>query len=118
MERDKIVKALECCAERFWMCDECPYENEENCVAEMLSDASDRIRELIEDNEAQAETIKSLLETIKSIQAATVREMSERIKADMNNVSRWSFHNDPNEYFIIGKPLIDQIAKEMLEEDQ
>ena len=46
-----------------------------------------------------------------------VREMADRIKDAMNNVSRWSFHNDPNEYFIIGKPLIDQIANEMLEED-
>lgn len=51
MDRDQIVKALGCCAERFGMCDECPYEEEENCEAEMLSDASDLIRELIEENE-------------------------------------------------------------------
>ena len=51
MDRDKIIKALRCCAERFWMCDECPYEEEEGCEAEMLSDASDLIRELTEENE-------------------------------------------------------------------
>ena len=104
MDRDQIINALECCSERFGMCDECPYEDEEYCEAEMRSDALALIRELMAENE--------------SVRDDTVREMAERIKDAMNNVSRWSFHNDPNEYFIIGKPLIDQIAKEMLEEDQ
>lgn len=62
--------------------------------------------------------ISCLEEDITDVKARTIREMAERIKAAMNNVSRWSFHNDPNEYFIIGKPFIDQIADEMLEGEE
>lgn len=49
--------------------------------------------------------------------ADTVREFAERLKGDMNNVARWTMHGDENEYFIIGKPFIDQTAKELLEEE-
>ena len=134
MDRDQIINALGCCSERFGMCDECPYEEEEYCEAEMRSDALALIRELIDENELLKAGISTeftcvfgtphkvgdcpIDEEVAKAKADTVREMAERIKDAMNNVSRWSFHNDPNEYFIIGKPFIDQIADEMLEGEE
>ena len=42
-------------------------------------------------------------------------EFAERLKASLNDVARWSMHGDDNEYFIIGKPFIDNLVKEFTE---
>ena len=52
---------------------------------------------------------------IKQARAEAIDEFAERLKASLNFVSRWQMHGDKNEYFIIGKPFIDGIAKEMKE---
>ena len=125
MEREEILKALECCSERFGMCDECPYEEEEGCEAEMRSDARDLIRELTEENELLKAGISTeftcifgaphkvrdcpVNDEIARAKAETVREMAERVKKKINEINM----NLCGVY-----PFIDQIAKEMLEEDQ
>ena len=68
------------------------------------------------DEDELLDQIACLEQDIADERSRTVREMADRIKDAVNNVSRWSLHNDPNEYYIIGKPLIDQIEKEMMEE--
>ena len=47
--------------------------------------------------------------------AEAVTEFAERFKASLNDVARWQMHGVDGEYFIIGKSLVDQIAKEMKE---
>ena len=122
MDRDQIVKSLECCI-HSGTCRSCPYDEVVGCIRKREADALALIRELMAENERQKKTRYmaypdgrlEMIPSIESVRADTVREMAERIKDAMNNVSRWSFHNDPNEYFIIGKPLIAQIAKERRE---
>lgn len=68
MEKEQIVKALECCAENVY-CDECPNEDEKRCVGKTMRDALFLIRE-------QDKRIEELLD----IQAATVRKMHDLIE--------------------------------------
>lgn len=42
-----------------------------------------------------------------------ITEFAERLKASLNDVSRWQMHGVKGEYFIIGKSFIDRIAEEM-----
>ena len=125
MDRDQIIKALECCSECFGMCDECPYEEEEYCEAEMRSDAFALIRELTEENERLKAGISTeftcifgaphkvrdcpIDEEVAKARAETVREMAERVKKKINEINM----NLCGVY-----PFIDQIAKEMLEENR
>ena len=44
MEKEQIVKALECCEEKL-LCDECPNEDEKRCVGKTMRDALFLIRE-------------------------------------------------------------------------
>lgn len=106
LNRDQVIKALECCINDE--CDKCgvPFGN---CQANLMQDALSLINELTEDNEAQAETITNLIETIKSIQADTVREIQERLherKVSYGNIT----------FRVVPIDDIDQIAKEMVED--
>lgn len=125
MERDQIIKALECCSERFGMCDECPYEEEEYCEAEMRYDALALIRELTEENERLKAGISTeftcifgaphkvrdcpIDDEIARAKAETVRDMQDRVKKKINEINM----NLCGVY-----PFIDQIAKEMLEDNR
>ena len=51
-----------------------------------LHDAEERVKELTEDNEAQAETIKNLIETIKDVKANTVREIFKEIYSSLDYI--------------------------------
>lgn len=69
--------------------------------------------------------VDELLDTIACLEidkenakSATVRKMQEMLKEALNYVARWSMHGDSNEYFIIGKAFIDQIAEEMLKGEE
>ena len=66
-----------------------------------------RENELIEDSREKDKTISNLIETIKSIQADTVRKMQERLNAQKFT------HKNFGELVYVED--IDQIAKEMLE---
>ena len=130
LNREQIVKSLECCA-KLKPCKECPLytysHDDEGCKHKCIVDAlalitsqEQRIKELTEEIERLKElgTTKEIEKELvrRATKFDTVRKMQDRLKAAMNDVARWTLHGDENEYFIIGKPFIDQIAKEMLEE--
>ena len=71
---------------------------------------------LTEENDAQAETIKSLIETIKDVKADTVREMQERFKELMGNeYTSCGFCNAQGYWSVKAvKDNIDRIANEIL----
>ena len=82
LSREEVIKAMECCAkdDPFSCFDgECPYSGSDKCFNES-GEALALVRELIEENEDKDKTITSLLDTIKDIQADTVRKMQESIK--------------------------------------
>lgn len=60
-------------------------------------------------------TVKNFYEH--EIRAEASSEFAERLKASLNDVARWQMHGVEGEYFIIGKSLIDKIAKEMEEQN-
>ncbi len=113
MYKFEQVDQLARCLEMYYDDPTCRWEHYER-MADDLYESGCRY---MPDEDELLDQIACLEQDIADVKSRTVREMAERIKDAMNNVSRWSFHNDPNEYFIIGKPLIDQIANEMLEED-
>ena len=69
MERNEIIKALECClTPKCSNCMECPARQSltgTDCLGLVIGETIALIKELIEDNEAKDETITSLIKTIK-----------------------------------------------------
>ena len=108
MEREQIIKALECCAV-FGDCNGCPYYGGValGCSGNVMREALALINELIEENKSKDETISKLIE---GIQAGTV------LKIGFDDVARLIYGE--TEYFIIGNPFIDLIKKTMLEENE
>lgn len=123
MDREQIIKALECCSDGG-RCNDCPYDSD--CFMPqwvIVKDAFALIRELTEENErlkAENESLKTqrrvlavnLKDSCKreiAAKADTVREMQERLKKAFN------FGHTILEKSICD--IIDQIAKELLEED-
>jgi hypothetical protein len=111
LNRENIIKALECCAEAYdcFTCD--IYKR--GCIggfrAGMAKNALSLIKELTEENERLRAAIPlwakqcvELTERCMQLRADTVREMQERLKAEM------SFGRYIQAY------QIDQIAEEML----
>lgn len=80
MERDKIVKALECCAISIGGCRECPFWLNVGCKYLVMNDALALIRELTEDNQAQAETITNLIATIGNAQPYVAQQLLDQLK--------------------------------------
>lgn len=101
-----------------------------------LYDAEQKIKELAEDNKAQAETITNLIETIKSvcgvkeeyetfigglkpkidgIRADTVREMHSILYEEFLKVARCQKSGEPNMKSQEVFAILDQTEKEMLE---
>ena len=109
LNTEKIIKALECCFVNH-SCVGCPMEcHDLECLRTTGKQALAIINELLEDNKAKNETITSLLDTIKDIQADTVRKMQERLKVRCENIPQNHFTCAEVEFWI------DQIAKEILE---
>ena len=129
LNREQIIKALECCLVES-NCTGCPlhHQYETDCLKYAGEKALSLIKELTEDNEAQAETITNLIDTIKNvsgvkeeyeafigglkpkideIRADTVRKMQERLNAQKFT------HKNFGELVYVDD--IDKIAKEMLE---
>lgn len=126
LNREQIVKALECCAKDD--CDNCPNPFG-NCYANLAGYALALIRELTEEKERLAhesachrqtvidnlrESLDFINEETERVRADTIREMQERLKDEMDYVARCEF--DGQIYFCIGKGFVDQIAQEMMEE--
>lgn len=128
LNKEQIIQALGCLNDKHdRICDICPVykltdRGYSSCRHVILDEALALIKELTEDNENLNETISSLLETIKSIRADTVREMAERWKERLPQLLMDCPYLDVlNEEFWLSAAYelfedIDQITKEMLEE--
>ena len=120
-EREEIIKALECCS--VWEnCDGCPYRNSValGCTSKMMRAALALIKELTEENErlhascteltqccTKFETLYKIeCKRVDTVKADAVRKMQEKILAK----SEYGTIN-------ISPGQLDQIAKEMLEEN-
>ena len=139
LNREQIINGLECLNGNRDRCPNCSILNivrsSRSCKRLILDDAISLIKELTEDNEAQAETITSLLKTIEGVQgvkseyetfiggmkcqidkikaetkADTVRKMQERLKAEA-----YPFPCAIGVEYAVPYCKVDQIAKEMLE---
>lgn len=113
LNRDQIIKALECCASSTSSeaCDGCPFNEMELCDRE--SNAIEKhalalIKELTEDNENLNKTISNLLETIKDIKSDTLRSM----RTQVNNKA--VFPDGTREHGYITLKVFDGIVEEML----
>lgn len=123
LNREKIIKGLECCHDLS--CNKCPYTSVEWCAKQRITDALALIKELIEENERlESELGKEFtcfvgdphkvercpyLEEMERIKAGTVRKMQERLKQNVTLVYRQSDYVTTED--------IDQVAKEILEEE-
>ena len=118
LDREQIIKALECCIEDE--CDKCGCSFG-NCQQNLMQEALDLIKELIEEIEFHKKTIaknaqKALdvaLEEIEKTKADTVRKMRDRLWS-----KKFTYYINPqtyNGYYAVDVCVIDQIAKEILE---
>ena len=122
LNRDQVVKALECCNgnECCDACEDCfsPKETGGDCMVFVMRKALALIRELTEENERSAKEIDRLSQVVlyhngitemevEEAKADTVRRMQERLKKTSEIV-----YGDR----AVCVELIDQIAKELLEE--
>lgn len=66
MEREQIIKALECCT-TLDGCEKCPYYNKASCGANLRRDALALIKELTEENERlKADSVREIFKEIYS----------------------------------------------------
>lgn len=117
MEKDLIIKALECCFSDG-SCDGCPYTERVDCRRELERNALSLIKELTEENERlrgcvmSEEQVRNIAnETIQQgifiIKADTVRKMQSEIEARCIKGGI---------YPAFVKSTIDQIAEELIGE--
>ena len=105
LNRDQIVKALECCVNH--MCNECPLRDGRCANGEMGRLALAIIKELTEENERLHASCTELEQKCASVKSDTVRKMQERLKAQKFT------HKNLGELVYVED--IDQIANELLE---
>lgn len=129
LKPEDVMKALECCSNpNVDACSKCPiypfslnwtqYECMETAIRHalaLLREKDEEIDRLKEKADRNFENLKAVLEERRSERAEAITEFAERLKASLNDVARWQMHGVEGEYFIIGKSLIDRIAKEMKE---
>lgn len=113
MNREQIVKALECCSV-YENCDGCPHfggVTEDYCRYKTMVNALALIRELTKENEGLTELLDARCDRCKERERAdTVRKMQKRLKGSLMR-----FKNEA--FMAIVDVCIDNVAKEMLEED-
>lgn len=111
LNREQIVKALECCSTDLPNCHECPYkECKPSCFA-LSSEALALIRELTEEIEKLGIENFDLICELSRIKENTVRKMQERLNAERGYDDEWHYNSWWGE-------TINQIAKEMLEKEE
>lgn len=113
MEREQIIKALGYCIPFSPKCGECPYReiaDLDGCIATNMRNALALIEELTEENDTLKDTNEHLAVILVETKADTVRKMQERLK---EHLEKPEF---PWDSFTVAEEVIDQIAKEMLEE--
>lgn len=133
MEREQIMKALEYCIPFSPKCGECPYRDIaeiDGCIPTNMRNALALIKELTDeltDAEAEAKNAIDIAEgNIRAeiasggnschwcedkVRADTVRKMQERLKEYLDD-----FYTTDEDALLDVPDLIDQIAKEMLDE--
>ncbi len=129
LNREQIIKALECCPEQEY-CRDCPYDIECMGMEFLILDALSLIKELTEENErwkAEAENqsifwrqhFESIYESAKeTVKENTVRKMLEMVKRRASTVGN-SYANGETVIiqYCVSPQALDQIAKEMLERE-
>ena len=119
LNAEQIKKALECC--RGKGCKECPYRcGDATCISTVASDALSLINELTEKNKRlKAQNYMmypdgrlEMIPTVESVRADTVRKMQDKFTLHFGTYTA----KDTVKVLDVFK-LLDQIAKEMLEEE-
>ena len=131
MKPEDVMKALECCVVNS-NCNGCPfwegYVTHNNCLQIAIKNAIALLRE----KDAEIERLTRICDSyvlqygtavdkeafLKHERADTVRKMQERLKACTEVVGECSVDNPLAEnYSVVSEDTIDQISKEMLEEE-
>ena len=129
MNRDQIIKGLECCTADGIHCDACPYDSKKTltlCLCDLKADALSLINELTEENERLKERVDATakqcgrlimesderdferLKQIAMVRADTVRKFADKLIAYYNSL-------DGKTSSVLTAYHIEQIAKEMME---
>ena len=152
MDKEQIIKALECCGDKNRNCSDCTFRNiwSGKCIGELSRNALALIKELTEDAASWKEIAEcyqklfedgyddkvrlteenerlkldvevcgaelsryteNIVQMAKQDRADTVRKMQERLKAHFD-----TYTDEDEETALYMRNLIDQIAKEMLED--
>ena len=115
MEREQIIKALECCISGD-DCTICPLFNEQSCPCVLNENALSLIKELTEENEILKMKRVTIFERIESHDIGYkkgVREMKERLKKGLLDTASLF----TQQRYIVDD-VIDQIAKELIGETE
>ena len=88
------------------------YSTVDYCADDLVK-AQEEIERLKQENKDLHDNTDVIIEMVTIARAEAITEFAERVKASLNDVARWQMHGVEGEYFIIGKSLIDKIAKEM-----
>ena len=78
MTANEIIKAFEICRDQD-RCNECPYEEDIDCLRRREKHGIELMKRQQEDLASQDETIKNLIEQIKTLRAEIAREIFEEI---------------------------------------
>ena len=115
MEREQIIKALECCSKLAFCGNECPYYEDGDCVRKVTGNALSLIKELTEENERLKEicgmkecVIENAEAVIARTKADTVRKMQAALEQRIH--SKLAYQG-----WYLKETVIPQIAKEMVE---
>lgn len=118
MEREQIIKALECCCKSKCSAEnnaDCPLINDEACACTLPKNALSLINELTEENERLKElcTTKEVEKELvrRQTKAETLRKMQERLNTVFYSESKYM--TQTHGYI---RYIVDKISKEMLEE--
>lgn len=114
LNREQIIKALECCTRQD--CDCCPFDKPNpDCLVTLPENALTLIKELTEERERCLEALSELADNIGLLKdkakADIVQKMQEKLKAELDE--HYSLY-----FQVLSGELIDRIAKEVLEENK
>lgn len=120
-DREQIIKAFECCHTLSSDCLSCPFLEDSKACAGLSLMALALIRELADENEFHRKTISEnarmalevTIDEIEKAKADTVRKMQKRLKEYLDD-----FYTTDEDALLDVPDLIDQIAREVLEEDK
>jgi hypothetical protein len=88
MEREQIIKALECCYDNNLCCLDCPYQDSDkfNECAGLTINALSLIKELTDENESLAKSVNEASDLIRKLRAdkKELTVVNERLKKALN----------------------------------